>query len=136
MKTDIKHLAAYVAVAIWADGEYDEAEKIVLEEIADAFELNEAEFIAAVEAALAEIENKSEEEIEEYLREHSVEVEEEEAEAIYLAALQIVLVDGVLGADEVSNLLAIASTLGIDDEVAILHLVEMVKEEPELEVEF
>ena len=136
MKTDIKHLEAYVAVAIWADGEYDEAEKIVLEEIADAFELNEAEFIAAVEAALAEIENKSEEEIEECLREHSVEVEEEEAEAIYLAALQIVLVDGVLGADEVSNLLAIASTLGIDDEVAILHLVDMVKEEPELVVEF
>lgn len=136
MKTDIKHLAAFVATAIWADGEYDEAEKIVLEEIADAFELNEAEFIAAVEAALAEIENKSEEEIEEYLREHSVEIEEEEAEAIYLAALQIVLVDGVLGADEVSNLLAIASTLGIDDEVAILHLVEMVKEEPELVVEF
>ena len=136
MKTDIKHLAAYVAVAIWADGEYDEAEKIVLEEIADAFELNEAEFIAAVEAALAEIENKSEEEIEECLREHSVEIEEEEAEAIYLAALQIVLVDGVLGADEVSNLLAIASSLGIDDEVAILHLVDMVKEEPELVVEF
>ena len=136
MKTDIKHLAAFVATAIWADGEYDEAEKIVLEEIAEAFELNEAEFIAAVEAALAEIENKSEEEIEEYLREHSVEIEEEEAEAIYLAALQIVLVDGVLGADEVSNLLAIASTLGIDDEVAILHLVEMVKEEPGLVVEF
>ena len=136
MKTDIKHLAAFVATAIWADGEYDEAEKLVLEEIAEAFELNEAEFIAAVEAALDEIENKSEEEIEEYLREHSVEIEEEEAEAFYLAALQIVLVDGVLGADEVSNLLAIASTLGIDDEVAILHLVEMVKEEPELEVEF
>ena len=135
MKTDIKHLAAFVATAIWADGEYDEAEKIVLEEIAEAFELNEAEFIAAVEAALDEIKDKSEEEIEEYLREHSVEIEEEEAEAIYLAALQIVLVDGVLGADEVSNLLAIASTLGIDDEVAILHLVEMVKEEPELEVE-
>ena len=94
MKTDIKHLAAFVATAIWADGEYDEAEKIVLEEIADAFELNEEEFIAAVEATRAEIENKSEEEIEEYLREHSVEIEEEEAEAIYLAALQIVLVDG------------------------------------------
>ena len=136
MKTDIKHLAAYVAVAIWADGEYDEAEKIVLEEIADAFELNEAEFIAAVEAALAEIENKSEEEIEEYLREHSVEIEEEEAEAIYLAALQIVLVDGVLGAEEVNNLLSIASTLGMDDEMAVLLLADMVKEEPELFVEF
>ena len=55
---------------------------------------------------------------------------------IYLATLQIVLVDGVLGSDEVSNLLSIASSLGIDDEIAILHLVDMVKEEPELSVEF
>jgi hypothetical protein len=96
----------------------------------------EGYFKVVVEQPYIRGERMSEEEIEEYLREHSVEVEEEEAEAIYLAALQIVLVDGVLGADEVSNLLAIASTLGIDDEVAILHLVEMVKEEPELEVEF
>lgn len=136
MKTDIKHLAAYVATAIWADGVYDEAEKITVEEIAEAFELDAAALASEVEAALAEIENKSEEEIDDYLRAHSIEVEDEEAEMIYLAALQIVLVDGVLGADEVSNLLSIASTLGLDDEVAILHLVDMVKEEPELEIEF
>ena len=136
MKTDIKHLAAYVATAIWADGVYDEAEKIAVEEIAEAFEIETATLASEVETALAEIENKSEEEIDDYLREHSVEIEDEEAEMIYLAALQVVLVDGVLGADEVSNLLAIASTLGIDDEVAILHLVDMVKEEPELVVEF
>ena len=114
MKTDIKHLAAYAATAIWADGEYDAAEKIVLEEIKD----------------------KSEEEIDEYLRAHSVEVEEDEAELIYMAALQIVLVDGVLGAEEVNNLLSIASTLGMDDEMAVLLLADMVKEEPELVVEF
>jgi hypothetical protein len=70
------------------------------------------------------------------LRKHSEEIEDEEAEMIYLATLQIVLVDGVLGSDEVSNLLSIASSLGIDDEIAILHLVDMVKEEPELSVEF
>ena len=136
MKTDIKHLAAYVATAIWADGVYDEAEKITVEEIAEAFELDAAALASEVEAALAEIENKSEEEIDDYLRAHSIEVEDEEAEMIYLAALQIVLVDGVLGADEVSNLLSIASTLGLDDEVAILHLVDMGKEEPELAIEF
>lgn len=135
MKTDIKHLAAFAAVAIWADGVYDEAEKISIEEIADAFELDSAVLASEVDAALAEIENKSEEEIDEYLRKHSVEIEDEEAEMIYLATLQIVLVDGVLGSDEVSNLLSIASSLGIDDEIAILHLVDMVKEEPELQIE-
>lgn len=136
MNTDIKHLAAYVATAIWADGEYDEAEKIAIEEIAEAFELDAAVLASEVDAALAEIETKSEEEIDDYLRAHSVEVEEEEAEMVYLAALQIVLIDGVLGADEVSNLLSIASTLGIDDEVAILLLADMVKGEPELQIEF
>ena len=136
MNTDIKHLAAYVATAIWADGEYDEAEKIAIEEIAEAFELDAAVLASEVDAALAEIETKSEEEIDDYLRAHSVEVEEEEAEMVYLAALQIVLIDGVLGADEVSNLLSIASTLGIDDEVAILLLADMVKSEPELQIEF
>jgi tellurite resistance protein len=136
MKTDIKHLAAYAATAIWADGEYDEAEKIALEEIADALELDHAILVKEVDAALREIENKSEEEINDYLREHSIEVEDEEAELIYMAALQIVLVDGVLGAEEVSNLLSIASTLGMDEEMAVLLLVDMVKEESELQVEF
>lgn len=136
MKTDIKHLAAYAATAIWADGEYDEAEKIALEEIAEAYEFDYELLAKEVEAALEEIKDKSEEQIDEYLRTHSVEVEDEEAELIYMAALQIVLVDGVLGAEEVSNLLSIASTLGMDDEMAILLLADMVKEEPELVVEF
>lgn len=136
MKTDIKHLAAYAATAIWADGEYDAAEKIVLEEIAEAYEVDYALLTQEVEAALEEIKDKSEEEIDEYLRAHSVEVEEDEAELIYMAALQIVLVDGVLGAEEVNNLLSIASTLGMDDDMAVLLLADMVKEEPELVVEF
>ena len=136
MKTDIKHLAAYAATAIWADGEYDEAEKIALEEIAEAYEVDYALLTQEVEAALEEIKDKSEEEVDEYLRAHSVEVDDEEAELIYMAALQIVLVDGVLGREEVNNLLSIASTLGMDDEMAVLLLADMVKEEPELTIEF
>lgn len=136
MKTNVKHLAAFAATAIWADGIYDEAEKIVLEEIAEALEVDYTLLVAEVDAALAEIENKSEEELDEYLRAHSAEIEDEEAELIYMAALQIILVDGVLGAEEVSNLLAIASVLAIDDEMAVLLLADMVKDEPELQVEF
>lgn len=136
MKTDIKHLAAFAAVAIWADGEYDEAEKIALEEIAEAFELDEATLKQEVDTALAEVEKMSEEEVNDYLYAHSAEIEDEEADYIFEAMLEIVLIDGVLSGEEVSNLMSMASALGIDDERAILMLVDMAKEEGELKIEF
>lgn len=136
MKTDIKHLAAFAAVAIWADGEYDEAEQVALEEIAEAFELDEATLKQEVDAAYAEIENKSEEEINDYLYAHSAEIEDDEADYIFEAMLEIVLIDGVLSSEEVSNLMSMAGALGIDDERAILMLVDMAKEETDLKVEF
>ena len=135
MNTDIKHIAALVATAIWADGEYDAAEKVVVEEIADAFELNAEELAAAVEAELAVIEPMNEEEVNDYILEHSAEVDDEEAEMLFQAVLQVVIVDGILGEEEVENILSIASALGIDDSRAVLMLADLVKEEPELQVE-
>lgn len=136
MKTDIKHLAAFAAVAIWADGEYDEAERVALEEIAEAFELDEATLKQEVDAAYAEIENKSEEEVNDYLYAHSAEIEDDEADYVFEAMLEILLIDGVLSSEEVSNLMSMAGALGIDEERAILMLVDMAKEETDLEVEF
>ena len=135
MKTDIRHIAALVATSIWADGEYDAAEKIVVEEIADAFELNAEELAAAVEAELAIIEPMDEEAVEAYILEHSAEVDDDEAEMLLQAVLQVVVVDGILGEEEVDNVLSIASALGIDDARAVLMLADLVKEEPELQVE-
>ncbi len=135
MNTDIRHIAALVATSIWADGEYDAAEKIVVEEIADAFELNAEELSAAVEQELDVIKPMNEDEVNEYILEHSAEVEDEEAEMLLQAVLQVVIVDGVLGEEEVENVLSIASALGIDDSRAVLMLVDLVKEEPELHIE-
>ena len=135
MNTEIKHIAALVATAIWADGEYDAAEKIVVAEIADAFELGAEEFAAAVEAELAAVEPMNEEEVNAYILEHSAEVDDEEAEMLLQAVLQVVIVDGVLGEEEVDNVLSIASALGIDDARAVLMLADLVKEEPELHIE-
>ena len=135
MNTDIKHIAALVATAIWADGEYDAAEKVVVEEIADAFELNAEELAAAVEAELAVIEPMNEEGVNAYILEHSAEVDDEEAEMLLQAVLQVVIVDGILGEEEVENILSIASALGINDSRAVLMLADLVKEEPELQVE-
>lgn len=134
MNTDIKHIAALVATSIWADGEYDAAEKIVVEEIADAFELNADDFATAVEAELAVIEPMDEEAVETYILEHSAEVDDEEAEMLLQAVLQVVIVDGVLGEEEVENVLSIASALGIDDSRAVLMLADLVKDEPELQI--
>ena len=135
MKTEIKHIAAIVATTIWADGEYDEAEKIAIGEIADAFKLNADEFAAAIDEELAVIEPMDEEGVNNYILEHSAEVDEEEAEMLLQAVLQVVIVDGVLGQEEVENILSIASALGIDDSRAVLMLADLVKEEPELQVE-
>jgi tellurite resistance protein len=135
MNTEIKHIAALVATAIWADGEYDAAEKIVVAEIADAFELGTDEFAAAVEAELAVVEPMNEEEVNAYILEHSAEVDDEEAEMLLQAVLQVVIVDGVLGEEEVDNVLSIASGLGVDDARAVLMLADLVKEEPELHIE-
>ena len=134
MNTDIKHIAALVATSIWADGEYDAAEKIVVEEIADAFELNAEELAAAVEAELAVIEPMDGEAIEAYILEHSAEVDDEEAEMLLQAVLQVVIVDGVLGEEEIENVLSIASALGVDDSRAVLMLADLVKDEPELQI--
>ena len=135
MNTDIKHIAALVATTIWADGEYDEAEKIVVGEIAEAFELNAVEFAAAVEAELAVVEPMNEEDVNAYILEHSAEVEDDEAEMLLQAVLQVVIVDGVLGEVELENVLSIASALGINESRAVLMLADVVKEEPELQVE-
>ena len=134
MNTEIKHIAALVATSIWADGEYDAAEKIVVAEIADAFELNADEFVAAVEAELAAVESMNEEEVNAYILEHSAEVDDDEAEMLLQAVMQVVIVDGVLAEEEVENVLSIASALGIDESRAVLMLADLVKEEPELQV--
>lgn len=135
MHTEIKHIAALVATSIWADGEYDAAEKIVVQEIADAFELNAEDFSAAVEAELATVEPMNEEEVNAYILEHSAEVDEEEAEMLLQAVLQVVIVDGVLGEEEVENVLSIGSALGINESRVVLMLADLAKDEPELEVE-
>ena len=135
MNTEIKHIAALVATAIWADGEYDAAEKAAKAPVEETVALGAEEFAAAVEAELAVVEPMNEDEVNAYILEHSAEVDDEEAEMLLQAVLQVVIVDGVLGEEEVDNVLSIASALGIDDARAVLMLADLVKEEPELQIE-
>ena len=136
MKTNIKNLATILATTIWADGEYDEAEKISVEEIAEAFELDVNELLAAVNAEVEAISALDEEKVNEVLLQNAAEVDEEEAELVLQAVLQIATVDGVLCEEEVDNILSIASALGVNEARAVLMLADLVKDDPELEIVF
>ena len=136
MKTNIKNLATILATTIWADGEYDEAEKISVEEIAEAFELDVNELLAAVNAEVEAISALDEEKVNEVLLQNAAEVDEEEAELVLQAVLQIATVDGVLCEEEEDNILSIASALGVNEARAVLMLADLVKDEPELEIVF
>ena len=136
MKTNIKNLATILATTIWADGEYDEAEKISVEEIAEAFELDVNELLAVVNAEVEAISALDEEKVNEVLLQNAAEVDEDEAELVLQAVLQVATVDGVLCEEEVDNILSIASALGVNEARAVLMLADLVKDEPELEVVF
>ena len=134
MKTRIEDIATIIAAAIWADNVYDEAEKITVEEIADALELNEAAFKKAVDAEVKALSKMSDNHANAALMDAAEAVDDDEIGIVYEAAMQMFLADGELSASEVSNLLVVANALGIEEEMAILLLADMVKSEPELEI--
>lgn len=136
MKTSIENISKFIAAAIMADGKYDEAEKIVLEEIADAFELDATALTTNVETEINTISSLKDKALKEYLCVASTEVAEGENNYIFEALLEIVLVDGILAASEVEALFEVADLLAIPQVEAVLMLSDMVKEEPELQIEF
>ena len=136
MKTRIEDIATIIAAAIWADNVYDEAEKITVEEIADALDLNEAAFKKAVDAQVKALSKMSDNHANAALMDAAEAVDDDEIGIVYEAAMQMLLADGELSASEVSNLLVMANALGIEEEMAILLLADMVKTEPEMNIKF
>lgn len=134
MKTKIENIATIIAVAIWADGEYDPAEEVTVEEIAEALELDLETFKAEVDNQVKAFEKMSGEQANSILIKAAGGVEDEEVGIVFEAAMQMFLADGELSRSEVSNLLVVAEALGIETEDAILLLADMVKEEEDLEV--
>ena len=63
-------------------------------------------------------------------------IDAEEAEMIFEVVLQLIISDNVISPSEISTAIAIAEALEIETEMAILLLLDMVKTEPELEIDF
>ena len=67
MKTESKVLATFLAAAVWADGEYNELEQELVGEIGE--ELGIKSVKADLEAAIALVENLSEDDLDVALKE-------------------------------------------------------------------
>lgn len=135
MKTQNKDIAKFVATAIWADGVYEETEKECLSNIAEALEIEEKEFIKCVESEFEFIKDKDEDSVNKLLKETGKNIFDEEKWLVYEAVLEILLSDNTLTKEEVANMLAIAEALDFNKETAILLLADMIKDEPEINID-
>lgn len=138
MISDIKNVAAFLAVAIWADGVYSEEENEMLTDIAEALDVNSATLIQQVQEAVATLEDKDDDAIQEYLIDNASAIEEDETKKLLQCAIEIVMADNVITADEVQVLFDLADAMGGEVEHAdvTLMLLDLVKYSPEIEVEF
>ena len=137
MKSGIKNAAAFLAVAIWADGVYAEEEKEKLGEIAEALKVSKAELIANVNEAVVALEAMDDEAVQAYLVDNASTIEEDDAKVLMQCAIEIVLADGVITRDEVQVLFDLADATGVVEHTDVaLMLADLTKYDSDIEIEF
>lgn len=138
MKSEIKNVAAFLAVAIWADGVYSEEETEIIADIAEALGVDSKELAQHVGDAVKSLEDKDDDAVQEFLVANAPAIDEDESKKLLQCAIEIVMADNVISADEVQVIFDLADAMGGDVEHAdvALMLVDLVKYSPEIEVEF
>lgn len=137
MKSDIKNVAAFLAVAIWADGVYAEEEKTILAEIAEVLNVEESELTENVDEALKVLQDKDDEAVQAYIIENASALDEEDVKVLMQCAIEIVLADDVIARDEVQVLFDLADATGsVEHTDVALMLADLVKYNPDIEIEF
>ncbi len=138
MKSELKNIAGFLAVCIWADGLYTEEEKEILGEIAEALEVDQKDLSDQIDSALETLEGMEDDAIQDFLVDHASAIEEGEEKILLQCAIEIVLADQVVSAEEVDVLFELADATGgeIDHADVTLMLLDLVKYSPEIEIQF
>lgn len=137
MKSDIKNVAAFLTVAIWADGVYAEEERMILAEIAEVLNVEESELTENVDEALKFLQDKDDEAVQAYIIENASALDEEDVKVLMQCAIEIVLADDVIARDEVQVLFDLADATGsVEHTDVALMLADLVKYNPDIEIEF
>ncbi len=126
MKSTAEHVANVLAVAIWADGEYDDAERATVSEIAETMGYTSFIFQKMVDGGVGGMLKSTEEKVNDILQASAKEIVPSEKQQVYEAAIEIVLANSVIAWDEIDRLLAVAGALDIDMEDAVEMIVDMV----------
>ena len=135
MKSDIKNVAAFLAVAIWADGVYAEEERMILAEIAEVLNVEESELTENVDEALKFLQDKDDEAVQAYIIENASALDEEDVKVLMQCAIEIVLADDVIARDEVQVLFDLADATGsVEHTDVALMLADLVKYNPDIEI--
>lgn len=111
MKSNVKDLAQFIAAAIWADGEFADAEKDMLKEVESALKLP----VKDVEKIIKDYDSLNEDQVSDALVAAAKNIDPSEKNAVLDIVLQFLISDGVVSADELSNFYAIASILGVSE---------------------
>ena len=133
MKSTAEHVANVLAVAIWADGEYDETERTAVREIAESMGYSTMIFEKMIEGGVGGMLKSDEVSVNNILQKSAKAIVDSEKGQVYEAAIEIVLSNSVIAYDEIDRLLAVAGALDINMEDAVELIVDMVN--PDVDAE-
>lgn len=138
MKSEIKNIAGFLAVCIWADGVYSEEEKEILGEISEALEVDQKDLSDQIDSALETLKEMDDDAVQDFLVAHASAIEEGEEKTLLQCAIETILADQVISAEEIDVLFELADATGgdIDHADVTLMLLDLVKYSPEMEIEF
>lgn len=132
---DIQSLTKILASVIWVDGEYSEEEKRMMAKIAGELKIDVALFCQLIEKEVSIISGLSSTLITYYLKEAATTVSIEYRNLFFEYGLRLILLDNKLTYAEMSTILVLSSALELDDEYAMLLVVQKTCKNPSLEVE-
>lgn len=137
MKSELKNIASFLAITIWADGYYADEEREQLTQIAEVLAVSLDDLTKAVDEEVNKLESMSEEDVNEYLIDNASVIDPEDVPVVMECAIELVLSDGVLGKEEAEVLFELADATGLLSNADVLLMVaDLVKYDPDIEVKF
>lgn len=132
MNTNINNITPFIALAIWCDGEYNDAEKEMTKKLANIYNFDELTFISSAEKEINLISAMSGEELDGYLRKTAENVNPNDVGMIFMGVLKIIASDGKFVKNEARNLCLLADILKISQDDVIMIIAGMFEENPDI----
>ena len=126
MKEQINSIANILAIAMLADGEPDEQELSILDDIESDIEI--PGLAISIKQVMSTATVLNDDQLTDLLHKNAEALDETAKPLVFEAAITLTLADGVITEDEISNILTLAEALDIPAEKAVARLLFQVQE--------